>query len=569
MSKDSQLLGSHVIVSCMAANGIKRIHIFPGGTIGPVLDIVHDWNIEIFTTRHEQAAGYAALGTAKLTGEPQVVMVTSGPGVTNVLTPVADAYFDSIPLVVLTGQVATSDMKSKLPVRQRGFQEVDTVALFKPITKAQFLPKHSSELAEVMNDAFRIAKTGRPGPVVVDLPMDVQKEPVDVIPDFQSYTKQNLLIPDVSTINKIIDLLCLSKKPLIICGNGVLISRSYEELREFINKTKINTSSSLLGLGGLPTNSEFSLGYHGHTGSRYANLAIHESDLLLVLGSRLDVRQTGSVTKEFAPNAKVIHIDLDLAELEHARVHTELQIHADIKKTLQIINDKLQNIKLPDWSEWNEQIKHWKSEYRLSYDSKKVLKPQYIIETANKLTEGIPLVCVTGVGQHQQWTARHFDFDFPTRILLTSGGHGAMGFDLPVSIGAQLNELDKLVLCFVGDGSLQINIQELATIANYNLPIKIIVLDNQRFGIVSQFQNITWGKDPSCGNLKNPDFSAIAKAYGIFTETVSTANEIESKLERIFSHNGPALLHCNVDPSEDVIPMLLGGQTMDKMWPYD
>ena len=569
MSKDSQLLGSHVIVSCMAANGIKRIHIFPGGTIGPVLDIVHDWNIEIFTTRHEQAAGYAALGTAKLTGEPQVVMVTSGPGVTNVLTPVADAYFDSIPLVVLTGQVATSDMKSKLPVRQRGFQEVDTVALFKPITKAQFLPKHSSELAEVMNDAFRIAKTGRPGPVVVDLPMDVQKEPVDVIPDFQSYTKQNLLIPDVSTINKIIDLLCLSKKPLIICGNGVLISRSYDELREFINKTKINTSSSLLGLGGLPTNSEFSLGYHGHTGSRYANLAIHESDLLLVLGSRLDVRQTGSVTKEFAPNAKVIHIDLDLAELEHARVHTELQIHADIKKTLQIINDKLQNIKLPDWSEWNEQIKQWKSEYRLSYDSKKVLKPQYIIETANKLTKGVPLVCVTGVGQHQQWTARHFDFDFPTRILLTSGGHGAMGFDLPVSIGAQLNELDKLVLCFVGDGSLQINIQELATIANYNLPIKIIVLDNQRFGIVSQFQNITWGKDPSCGNLKNPDFSAIAKAYGIFTETVSTANEIESKLERIFSHNGPALLHCNVDPSEDVIPMLLGGQTMDKMWPYD
>ena len=569
MSKDSQLLGSHVIVSCMAANGIKRIHIFPGGTIGPVLDIVHDWNIEIFTTRHEQAAGYAALGTAKLTGKPQVVMVTSGPGVTNVLTPVADAYFDSIPLVVLTGQVATSDMKSNLPVRQRGFQEVDTVALFKPITKAQFLPKHSSELAEVMNDAFRIAKTGRPGPVVVDLPMDVQKEPVDVLPDFQSYTKQNLLIPDVSIINKIIDLLCLSKKPLIICGNGVLISRSYEELREFINKTKINTSSSLLGLGGLPTNSEFSLGYHGHTGSRYANLAIHESDLLLVLGSRLDVRQTGSVTKEFAPNAKVIHIDLDLAELKHARVHTELQIHADIKKTLQIINDKLRNIKLPDWSEWNEQIKQWKSKYRLSYDSKKVLKPQYIIETANKLTKGIPLVCVTGVGQHQQWTARHFDFDFPTRILLTSGGHGAMGFDLPVSIGAQLNELDKLVLCFVGDGSLQINIQELATIANYNLPIKIIVLDNQRFGIVSQFQNITWGKDPSCGNLKNPDFSAIAKAYGIFTETVSTANEIESKLERIFSHNGPALLHCNVDPSEDVIPMLLGGQTMDKMWPDD
>ncbi len=556
MSKHSQLLGSHVIASSMAANGIKRVHIFPGGTIGPVLDIVHNWNIEIFTTRHEQAAGYAALGMAKLTGEPQVVMVTSGPGVTNVLTPVADAYFDSIPIVVLTGQVATSDMRSNLPVRQRGFQEVDTVALFKPITKAQFLPKHSSELAEVMNDAFRIAKTGRPGPVIVDLPMDVQKEPVDVLPDFQPYTEQNLPIPEASAINKIIDLLCLAKKPLIICGNGVLISRSYEELREFVKKTKINTSSSLLGLGGLPTDSELSLGYHGHTGSRYANLAIHESDLLLVFGSRLD-------------DAKVIHIDLDLAELEHARVHTELRIHADIKKTLKIINDKLQNIELPDWSGWNEQIKQWKSEYRLSYDSKKDLKPQYIIEIVNKLTEGIPLVCVTGVGQHQQWTARHFDFDFPTRILLTSGGHGAMGFDLPVAIGAQLNEPNKLVLCFVGDGSLQINIQELATIANHNLPIKIIVLDNQRFGIVSQFQNITWGKDPSCGNLENPDFTAIAKAYGIFAERIATADEAKSKLEKILSHNGPALVQCHVDPNEDVIPMLLGGQTMDKMWPDD
>ena len=310
MSKDSQLLGSHVIASSMAANGIKRIHIFPGGTIGPVLDIVHNWNIEIFTTRHEQAAGYAALGMAKLTGKPQVVMVTSGPGVTNVLTPVADAYFDSIPIVVLTGQVATGDMKHDLPVRQRGFQEVDTVALFKPITKAQFLPKHSSELAEVMNNAFRIAKTGRPGPVVVDLPMDVQKESVSILPDFQPYEEESSLIPDVSVINKIIDLLCLAKKPLILSGNGVLISRSHEELREFVSKTKLNTSSSLLGLGGLPTYSEFSLGYHGHTGSRYANLAIHESDLLLVFGSRLDVRQTGSVTKEFVPNGKIIHLSL-------------------------------------------------------------------------------------------------------------------------------------------------------------------------------------------------------------------------------------------------------------------
>jgi acetolactate synthase-1/2/3 large subunit len=568
MNKDSKLFGSDIIASSLVANGIKRVYVFPGGTIGPILDVVDKWNIEIFTTRHEQAAGYAALGTARLTGEPQVVMVTSGPGVTNLVTPIADAYFDSTPLVILTGQVATRDMRGNIPVRQRGFQEIDTISMLKPITKAQFLPKHSSELAGIMNEAFKIAKSDRPGPVVVDLPMDVQRDTISEMPVISPSSKTTLSFIDNSAIDKIIELLLSSKQPIILCGQGILLSRAHEELRSFVNFTQIHTSCSLLGLGAISTQSEFSLGYHGHTGNQAANKAIHESDLLIVLGSRLDIRQTGSVTDKFVPNGKVIHIDLDVTELENSRVHTELKINVNVKDFLTIINKKIKNKHLPDWSNWHNKVIEWKRRFKLDY-SKETLKPQYIIETVNKLTNQKSLVCVTGVGSHQQWTARHFDFDFPNRVLLTSGGHGAMGFDLPTAIGAQLSRPNSLVLCIVGDGSIQMNIQELATIANYNLPIKIIVLDNKRLAIVSQFQKITWGKDPSCGNVKNPDFASIANSYGIFGDTINNSEQVKPKIQKLLSHNGPALLHCLVDPNEDVVPMLLGGQTMDSMWPYD
>jgi acetolactate synthase-1/2/3 large subunit len=419
-----------------------------------------------------------------------------------------------------------------------------------------------------MNEAFKIAKSDRPGPVVVDLPMDVQRDTISKMPVISTSTKTATLLIDDSTIDKTIELLLSSKQPIILCGQGILLSRAHEELRSFVNFTQIHTSCSLLGLGAISTQSEFSLGYHGHTGNQTANKAIHESDLLIVLGSRLDIRQTGSVTDKFVPNGKVIHIDLDVAELENPRVHTELKINADVKDFLTIINKKIKNKHLPDWSNWHNKVIEWKRRFKLDY-SKETLKPQYVIETVNKLTNQKSLVCVTGVGSHQQWTARHFDFDFPNRVLLTSGGHGAMGFDLPTAIGAQLSSPDSLVLCIVGDGSIQMNIQELATIANYNLPIKIIVIDNQRLAIVSQFQKITWGKDPSCGNVKNPDFASIANAYGIFGDTVSDSEQVKPKLQKLLSHNGPSLLHCLVDPNEDVVPMLLGGQTMDSMWPYD
>ncbi len=560
------MLGSELIAQKLQEHGIKRIYIYPGGTIGPILDVVKNFDIEIFTARHEQGAGYAALAVGRLTRKAQVVMVTSGPGVTNVLTPIADAYFDSTPMVIFAGQVGTKDMKKNLPIRQRGFQEIDTIGIVKPITKAQFLPKSVLALNDIIDEAFRISEEGRPGPVVIDIPMDIQRSDVEnIISQKKSDIKQKSVNDE--QINHFINLLKKSKRPIIISGHGVILSNSNKELREFATSFQIPVSSSFLGLGSFPTNSPLSLGFHGHTGSQFANKAIYESDLVMVFGSRLDVRQTGSRVESFVPNGKVVQIDIDDDELENCRVETNLKINSNVKNFLKSLNSKLKNISPTDLSEWNNQIKIWKSEFKLSYEKTGNLKPQYIIESINNYTINHKVICVTGVGSHQQWVARHFDFNIPSRIFLSSGGHGAMGFDLPVAIGAKMLKHDYEVICFVGDGSLQMNIQELGTISTKKLPVKIFVLNNNRLGIVSQFQKITWKDDPSCGRIKNPDFAAIAKAYGIDSYTIKTWNDVEPIIKTALANTGPVLVNCLIDPDEDVSPMLLGGQTMDKMWP--
>jgi acetolactate synthase-1/2/3 large subunit len=495
-------------------------------------------------------------------------MVTSGPGVTNVITPVADAYFDSSPLVVLTGQVGTGDMRGALPVRQRGFQEVDTVALLRPVTKAQFSPRKPDDLLEIMSSAFRIATEGRPGPVVVDLPMNVQRSEIEEYREIIPHQDDSLSVPSASDIEQAVKWLLASKRPVILAGQGVLLAKAHSELRQLAERFRIPVSQSLLALGAFPTASPLALGFHGHTGNQYAGRAIHESDLLLVVGSRLDVRQTGSRVDAFVPDGRVVRIDLDPAELDHSRVRSDLKIRADARNALLALNRALENRTAPDWSSWHAKIEGWRKEYALKYEMKGALKPQYIIETVNRLSKDQALVAVSGVGSHQQWVARHFDFDFPQRAWLTSGGHGAMGFDLPVAVGAQLTQPDVPVFCFVGDGSLQINIQELASIIEHKLPIKIFVLDNHRLGIVSQFQNLNWGSDPTCGEKWNPDFAAIGRAYGLTSFTIETAGEAEPILKKALAEPGPVLVHCIVDPMEDVTPMLLAGQTMDKMWPY-
>ncbi len=566
-------LGAHAIVDAFERHGIERLYVFPGGTIAPVFDEAVARGMEIFTARHEQGAGYAALADARLSGTPQVVMVTSGPGVTNVVTAVADAFFDATPLVVLTGQVSTSDMRGTRPVRQRGFQEVDTVDLMRPITKEQFLPRTPGELVVAIERAFEIAIDGRPGPVLVDLPMDVQRGEIGDTPSSQpaptptASPKPTALDPGV--LDEIAARIAAAERPVIIAGQGVLQSGAHVELRHLALGRGIPVSHSLLGLGALPGDSELALGFHGHTGNQVAGMAIHNADLVLVLGSRLDVRQTGSQTAEFAPGATVVRIERDPGELEYSRIRSDIGLQADCREALIALNERLEAKPLVDLGRWHEQITAWRAAFPLSYEAGGALKPQLVVETANRLTAGQDLIVTTGVGSHQHWVARHFDFDFPRRRLLTSGGHGAMGYDLPSAVGAQLSHPDALVLCFVGDGSLQMNIQELASVVAHELPVKLIVMDNHRLGIVSQFQMLNWGSDPTCGDKWNPDFAAIAAAYGIRSWTVRTDADLEPALAQLLQSGGAGLVHCLVDPGEDIVPMLLGGQTMDHMWPYD
>jgi acetolactate synthase-1/2/3 large subunit len=565
------ITGAEIILDSFSTHGISRIFVYPGGTIAPILDVALSRGVEIVTPRHEQGAGYAALAAAKLTGHPQVVLVTSGPGVTNLVTVVADAFFDSVPLVVLTGQVGLADMRGERPVRQRGFQEVDTCALMRPVSKAQFLVRETAQLPEIMASAFHLAAEGRPGPVIIDLPMPVQRMTVEAatgVPEAQKVPVRAVASVDLEGVEKLLGWLREARRPVIVSGQGVLLSGASEALREFVKMTSIPVSQSLLGLGAFPTDSPLALGFHGHTGNQTAGLAIHHADLLLVLGSRLDVRQTGTQVSEFAPGGRIVRVDLDVTELEHSRVRHDLVIRGDVGGVLDCLNENLVGQSLPSFGEWLEQIRAWKERFPLEYVRSGPLKPQHVIEAVNRLTTGRRVFCVSGVGSHQQWAARHFDFNHPARRWLTSGGHGAMGYDLPVAFGAQLQDPAALVICFVGDGSLQMNIQELASIVERGLPVKIFVLNNHRLGIVSQFQKLNWRTDPTCGGKWNPDFAAIARAYGMTGLSLSDWSGVEETLRQALEQDGPVLVNCVVDGDEDVSPMLLGGSTMDKMWPY-
>lgn len=561
------ILGADVIVESFLEHGLRRIFTYPGGTLAPIFEACIKHNIDIFCARHEQGSGYAALAIARLTRRPQVVMVTSGPGVTNLVTCIADAFFDSVPLVVITGQVGTADLTCGRKVRQCGFQQVDTVAITKSITKGVFQPLSSGELRSVMSDAFALASDGRPGPVVVDMPMDVQRAQQDTTILPARKPTSVLEPPPSSSIKKASQWLLEAKRPVILSGQGVLMADACKELRELALTMGIPVVMSLLGLGSFPSDEPLALGFVGHTGNLYAAHALQHADYVLIVGARLDLRQTGTLTDQFVPKGRKVRIDIDPDELLYSRIQVDLNIHADAKQTLRDILGALHTSTELDIEPWRRQVREWKSQYRLSYECEgPIIKPQHIIEATNELTKGRSTVVVSGVGSHQQWTARHFSFDYPNRAWLTSGGHGAMGFDLPAAIGAHLARPNDLVLCLVGDGSLQMNIQELKTAQETGGPIKIIVLDNSRLAMVSQFQLLTWKSDPVTGSKNNPDFAAVARAYGIKAWTLKDPHEIYSTIQAALVHQGPALVHCLVDSREDVVPMLLAGQALDRMW---
>ena len=568
-NKKKRSTGALEVISALKKNKIKEVFVYPGGTIAPVLDLIEKSKIRIFCSRHEQGAGYAALAASKVKKKPQVAMVSSGPGVTNIVTPVADAYYDSVPMIIFTGQVGQKDMRGSKKIRQKGFQETDTMSLFQSITKECFQPKNPDEIFNVINKAFQVASSGRPGPVLIDLPMNIQRDYFIIKTRrrkiFKLKTKNNNKKIPEKKLNKIIRLIINSSKPLILCGHGVVLSQSEKTLRKFATKYKIPVTMSLLALGAFPTRNYLSLGFHGHTGNQAAGLAIQNCDLLIVVGSRLDLRQVGTETNEFAKKSKIIRIDIDKDEIINSRIKCNINLKGDVGYILEKILNKIPK-NLTNNSDWLKQVKKFKNQHQLTYKKTKSIKPQEIIEKINNLTFSKKTICVSGVGQHQQWTARHFDFDNPKKLWFTSGGHGAMGYDLPVAIGSQYVSPKKLVLCFVGDGSFQMNIQELASLKVYNLPLKIIVLDNNRLGIVSQFQKLNWNNDPTCGKKWNPNFSNLAKSYNIFSQTIVNRNNLDNKLQKFLNFKGPSLIHCIIDKNEEISPMLLAGQTLDKMW---
>ena len=532
------------------------------------MDLLEKKKIKIFCSRHEQGAGYAALAASKIKKKTQVCMVSSGPGVTNIITPVADAYFDSVPMLIITGQVGQNDMKKLTGLRQKGFQEVDTISLFKTIVKASFQPKRPEEVYKIIDKAFQISIIGRPGPVLIDMPMNIQRSFLKNKRIFNSKKKIKIskIFPKKNKIKKIYDFFKESKKPLILCGQGAIISNVEKMIRRISLKHQIPVTMSLMALGVIPSDNKFSLGFHGHTGNQAAGIAIQECDLLIVIGSRLDLRQVGTQNKKFAKNARIIRIDIDINEIKNSRVSCNINLIGPIQFWLPVFLKTISTIK-NDYREWTNRVSEIKKTNQLFYEKSNKLKPQQIIEEFDILTKyKKKVICVTGVGQHQQWTARHFTFNNPRRLWFTSGGHGAMGYDLPVSIGAQYSSKKSLVLCFVGDGSFQMNIQELASLHTYNLPVKIIVLDNERLGIVSQFQKLNFKKDPSCGQKWNPEFCKLASSYGVFSKKVTSSRNLRKKIKEILNHKGPALLHCITDSNEELSPMLLAGQELDKMW---
>lgn len=566
------MLGAQIIAKTLRTVGIERVFLYPGGTIAPLLDALTNVGIGYVCARNEQGAGYAAMGVAKITGKPQVVMVTSGPGATNLLTPVADAYYDSVPLLVFTGQVGTNDINYMRKIRQTGFQETDTIHIFGPVTKQSFILGLNDAISQRVAEAYSATVNDRPGPVLIDLPMDVQRKDfpdasIEIISTRPAPRAKHRIDPGV--YHQILEKLSLAKRPLILAGNGIYIADAVTEFRSLVKDLNIPVVCSLPGLGTIPTDDPLAFRFVGHTGEFYANLALRYTDFLLVFGARLDLRQTGSEISGFRTGKYIIRIDIDERELQFGRIEADLKLNVDLREFLADFRTYINGQKKPGTRDWIALLNSWRTQYDSSqFYRSDCLTARDVISKVDEMTKTKSLIISSGVGSHQQFTARYFTFDYPHRIWLTSAGHGTMGFDIPANIGAVMASPDKTGVVFVGDGSFQMNIQELATISEFDLPIKIFILDNCRLGIVSQFQQLTWGADPSTGQKVNPAFSKIGMAYGLKGYDIFRREELEPVIREVFRDNAPAVIHCHVSAEEDVLPMLLGGQNLNEMYPF-
>lgn len=550
--------GSELLLSGLLMEGVDCVFGYPGGNVLYIYDaMVHNRDFKHILTRHEQGAIHAADGYARSTGKVGVCIATSGPGATNLVTGIATAYYDSVPLVIITGNVSTAVMGTD------AFQEADIVSMTMSITKHSYLVRDAQDLPRIIHEAFHIASTGRKGPVLIDIPKDVSNQKMLAQPTSPIHIRgyHGNPIPNHAEIDRLIEAITQAQKPVIIAGGGVVYSNASDELIEFANKTNMPVATTLLGLGGFPSAHDLWLGMPGHHGAYAANMAIQNADLILSIGSRFDDRVTMKLDG-FAPQAKwIAHIDIDPAEIGK-NIKTDIACIGDIKAVLQYANTLAVSSQS---SSWIAEVQQNKRLYPLRYkDSDTELKPQFVIEMIHETTQGNAIIS-TDVGQHQMWSAQFYKFKHP-RSLITSGGLGTMGFGFPAAIGAQIGNPDRLVVSINGDGGMQMCAQEMAICAINQIPVKIVVINNQVLGMVKQQQELMYERRYSQIDLAgSPDFVKLAEAYGIKGLRASTKEEAIRVWEEALHTPGPVLVEFVVPTDENVYPMVLAGTALDQM----
>lgn len=560
--KEREITGARGLLECLKRLGVKDIFGYPGGSVIPIYDEIYSFEgIKHYLSRHEQGAVHEADGYARASGEVGVCIATSGPGATNLVTGIMTAFMDSIPILAITGQV------NRAMLGRDSFQETDIVNITLPITKSNYQIISIEEIPQIVKEAYHIAKSGRPGPVLIDFPRDIQLEKIEVERFEELYSEEMDLSgyergyqEDLSKLDEGIKLIENSKRPLIISGAGVIHSKGVEEFREFVERLQIPVTSTLLGLGAYPGDKNLFLGMLGMHGTAAANIATLEADLIIGMGFRFDDRITGNIEK-FCPNAKIIHIDIDPSEIEKNK-KVDIALVGDLKKILTLLNKK--RIELEDIREWRDRVEYLKRRYSLIVpDCKEGLTTQRVLREIDRVLKGEGVIA-TDVGQHQMWSALHLTYRNPNSII-SSGGGGTMGFGLPSAIGAQVACPDKKIISIVGDGGFQMNIQELILLKAYKLPVKVFIMNNSYLGMVRQWQELFHERRYSEVNLEiNPDFVKVAEAYGVKSVTLESEEDLE-KIDEILKNDEPILVNCIVKKEENVYPMIPAGKSVEDM----
>jgi len=547
--------GAQILLECLKREGVDVMFGYPGGQVLAIFDKLYDSDIKFILTRHEQGAAHAADGYARATGKTGVCLATSGPGATNLVTGIANAYMDSVSMVAITGQVKT------FLIGNDAFQEADVTGITRPITKHNYLVKDVKDLARIVREAFFIAASGRPGPVLIDIPSDVQLAETEFIwPEEVNIRSYNpTLFGHPGQIKKAAKLISESKKPILYIGGGIITSGAHHELKTLAEKIHAPVTMTMMGLGAFDGTHKLSLGMLGMHGTAYANHAIMNADLIIAVGARFDDRVTGRLDS-FAPKAKVIHIDIDPSSISK-NVKVDVPVVGDAKNILGQLLEEIK--KVPDSSAWLKTVEEWRSRHPLRYKDDGKIKPQFAIEQLYELTKG-EVIITTEVGQNQMWACQWYKYIHP-RTYISSGGLGTMGFGFPAAMGAKIGCPDKEVIDIAGDGSIQMNVQELATCVSNKINVKVLILNNGYLGMVRQWQDLFYNKRYSYTAIYNPDFVKLAESYGAVGIRAIKKEEVRPAIEKALSIDNTVFIDVHIEPEENVYPMVPAGEAIDKM----